>query len=279
MDITIKDNIRILILFILWIAAFFPIYPELIRDWLGHSDNSHAFIVPLIAAFFAWQRRKDLRSARIGGSAWGASILAISLIIYLLSYAGGIAFPARAAMVFSLFGLVWFCLGSEIIRILAFPILFLLFMVPVPYSFLSLVSMPLQLMATRVSATLIEYCSIPVYREGNMLYFVRTQLEVAEACSGIRSIMSLTMLSLVFCYFSREGWWRKALLVAAAIPIAMMANILRVTGTGILAHFYGDKVARGFLHEFSGLVVFAFGFMVLFAVFSLLNRIRPDDVD
>jgi exosortase len=181
-------------------------------------------------------------------------------------------------MVTSLFGLVWFCFGIGFIRILAFPICFLLFMVPVPSSLLSFVSMPLQLMATRISASLIGGCSIPVYREGNMLYFVETQLEVAEACSGIRSIVSLTMLSLVFCYLSRDGWLRKVLLVAAGIPIAILANIVRVTGTGVLAHFYGDRVARGFLHEFSGLVIFAFGFAMLFVVFSLLNRKKADDV-
>jgi exosortase len=133
-------------------------------------------------------------------------------------------------------------------------------------------------MATKVSAALIQNCSIPVYREGNMLYFVQTQLEVAEACSGIRSIMALTMLSLVFCYLSRDGWWRKALLIAAAVPIALLGNIVRVTGTGILAHFYGDQVAKGFLHEFSGLVVFAFGLVLLFAVFTVANKKKANDV-
>ncbi|MBV5339628.1 MAG: exosortase/archaeosortase family protein [Deltaproteobacteria bacterium] len=273
-----NDKIKIVILVLLWAAVFYPLYPELVREWLGNSDNSHAFIVPLISMYFVWQRKNALQLTPITTSLWGGGLLGVSLLLYVLSSAGGLAFPARIAMVTSLFGLVWFCLGKEFIQKLAFPIAFLLFMVPVPYSLISLVSTPLQLMATEVSAALIGKCSIPVYREGNMLYFMQTQLEVAEACSGVRSIMALTMISFVFCFLSRDGWWRRAVLVIAAIPIAIVANIFRVTGTGVLAHFYGDGVARGFLHEFSGIAIFIFGFAQLFAVFFLVNRKITNDI-
>ncbi len=158
-----------------------------------------------------------------------------------------------------------------------FPIVYLFFMIPLPGAVYDRIAFPLQLLATKIAGGVIQFCSIPVYREGNMLYFVHTQLEVAEACSGIRSIMALTMLSVIFAHLSGNGWWRKALLIFSAIPIAMLANILRVSGTGILAHFFGDKVARGFLHEFSGLAVFVFGLVLLFLVFHLLNRIGNSD--
>lgn len=273
-----KDKIKIAILLLLWGTVFYPMYPELVRDWFDNSDNSHACLVPLIALYLAWQKRGELQSTRIDSSVWGGVILAASLLTYVASYAGGAAFPARIAMISSLFGLTWFCLGSGFIRVLAFPLTLLFFMVPVPTSFIGFLAMPLQLMATRISATLIGYCSIPVYREGNMLYFLMTQLEVAEACSGIRSIMSLTMLSLLFGYMSGAGWWRKVLILGAAIPIAILANIVRVTGTGILAHFYGDKVAKGFLHEFSGLVIFVFGFALLLALFTMINRKKEDGI-
>lgn len=273
-----NDKLKIVMLVLLWGVVFYPLYPELIRDWLDKSDNSHAFIVPLISLYFVWQRKNELQLTPITTSALGGGLLVLSLLVYIVSSAGGVVFPARIAMVTSLFGLIWFCLGKEYMQKLTFPIAFLLFMVPLPYSFISLVSLPLQLMATDISAALIGSCSIPVYREGNMLYFIQTQLEVAEACSGIRSIMSLTMISLIFCYLSRNGWWRKAVLVMAAIPIAIVANIFRVTGTGVLAHFYGDGVARGFLHDFSGIALFAFGFASLFAVFFLINRGMTDDI-
>jgi len=273
-----QDKLKLLSLILLWAALFAPVYPDMVREWSDHSDNSHGFIVPFMAGYFAWERIKQLNSAAISSSWWGCAMLFLSLTLYLLSYAGGLAFPARVTIVLSLFGLVWCTLGSQIIRIMAFPILFLLFMIPVPYSLLSLVSAPLQLVATKISANLIGACSIPVYREGNMLYFVGTQLEVAEACSGIRSIMSLTMLAFAFASMSSSGWKSRAVLILSAIPIALVANMIRITGTGVLAHFYGDKVARGFLHEFSGIAIFAFGFIALLGVFKFINRKKCEDV-
>lgn len=273
-----SDKLKYLSLILLWTALFTPLYPGLVLDWSSHSDNSHGFIVPFMAGYFAWERVKQVNTMSVSSSWWGCLLLLLSLMIYLLSYAGGLVFPARVAMVLSLYGLIWFSLGSGIIRILMFPVLFLLFMIPVPYSLLSLVSAPLQLIATKISANVIESCSIPVTREGNMLYFVGTQLEVAEACSGIRSIMSLSMLAFAFANMSRAGWTGKMILVLSAIPIAMVANIVRISGTGILAHFYGDKVARGFLHEFSGIFIFAIGFVALLVVFKLINREKREDV-
>jgi len=275
---TRNDKIKIAVLLSLWALAFIPVYPELVSDWLSHSDNSHGFLVPLIAGYFVWQRKERLKSAPIGSSVLGGVLLFTALAVYAASSAGGLAFPARVALVLSLLGLIWCSLGTGFARILAFPVLFLLFMIPVPYSLLGTVSLPLQLMATKVSAALIQAGGIPVYRVGNMLFFVGTQLEVAEACSGIRSIISLTMLAFVFAAMLQGGWKKKAVLVVSAIPIAMLANIIRISGTGILAHFFGDKVARGFLHEFSGIAIFIFGFAVLLGVFAVLNRKKGEDV-
>lgn len=267
------DKRKFAVLLLVWAAVFSPVVPAMVGTWLNHSDNSHALLVPLIAMYFVWIKREELGRIEISGSAVGGLFLAGTLVVYLVSIVGGIAVFARLMIVFSLFGLLWSCMGWQVVRVLAFPLGFLVFMVPVPDSVLGMVSFPLQLLATKIAAGAIQFCSIPVYREGNMLYFVHAQLEVAEACSGIRSIISLTMLSVIFAHLSGNGWWRKALLIFSAIPIAMLANILRVSGTGILAHFFGNKVARGFLHEFSGLAIFVFGLVLLFLVFNLLNRI------
>ncbi|MBU5613491.1 exosortase A [Geomonas azotofigens] len=266
-----NDKIKLALLLMLWFVVISPVLPEMVREWSGHSDNNHGFLVPLIALYLVWQKKEELAGAGMESSRWGWVVLVAGLVSFLLSLAGGVAFTARVAVVISLLGLVWYCTGARWTKVLAFPVLFLLFMIPVPVSVIGMVSMPLQLMATKLSAQIIQHLSIPVYREGNMLYFVGTQLEVAEACSGVRSIMSLTMLGTIFAYMSRTGWGRRIALVLAAIPIAMAANILRITGTGVLANFYGDRVARGFLHEFSGLVVFAFGLAVLGVLYTLLN--------
>lgn len=278
-EATAREKVKLYLLIFLWVVLFLPIYPDMVREWLAQSDNSHGLIVPFVAGYFAWQRKDRLLSTRINSSWYGGVVLFLSLAVFILCYAGGLAFPSRVAFVFSLLGLIWFMLGNEITGILAFPILFLLFMIPVPYSLLSLVAGPLQLVATRISADIIGACSIPVIREGNMLYFVDTQLEVAEACSGIRSIMSLSMLAFAFASMSRDGWKSRIVLILSAIPIAMVANILRIAGTGVLANFFGDKVARGFLHEFSGIVLFLFGFVVLLGIFNLINRKKKSDAN
>lgn len=275
----LNKKIKLVILLLAWGIAFSPIIPDMVLSWFNHSDNSYALLVSLISLYFIWEKREQISQTAVQGSNIGWVILIVSLFIYIVSYTGGIAFFARLMFVSSLVGLLWSVLGTSMIRLLAFPLGFLFFMVPVPDTLLNMVAFPLQLLATKISGNLIQFCSIPVYREGNMLYFLQTQLEVAEACSGIRSIMALTMLSVIFAYMSSCGRWCRGFLALSAIPIAVIANILRISGTGVLAHFFGDIVARGFLHEFSGLAVFAFGLFILFLEFKLLNgRLRKSSL-
>ena len=259
----------------LWLLVFAPVVPAMVNIWLNHSDNSHAALVPIISLYLGWTKRRELAGVEISGSAWGGAFLVLCLTLYLLSCIGGLAFVSRLMIVGSLIALVWNCFGWPCLRVLAFPLGFLFFMVPVPEALLNLVSFPLQLQATKISTWVISLFSIPVYREGNMLYFSQTQLEVAEACSGIRSIVALTMLSVLLAYLANHNNWRyKLILVLCAIPVAMLANVLRISGTGILAHFFGDRVALGFLHDFSGLAVFVFGLAVMVFLFKLLDLTR-----
>jgi exosortase len=269
----LSNRTKLAILLALWATSFYPVYPGLLWSWFNHSNNSHGVLVPFITLYFIWQKRKDLRSAEISSSWWGMLILAVTLGFYLLGYLGGIALVMRLSLVSSICGLVLYVLGRQTFRILLFPLLFLFFMVPVPDSIETLIAFPLQLFATKVSAALIGFLSIPAYREGNMLYFAQTQLEVAEACSGIRSMISLTMLSVIFVYLTPRGWRVRIVILLSAIPIALAANILRVSGTGVLAHFFGSGVAVGFLHEFSGLAVFAFGIVILYLEYVLLSKL------
>ena len=260
-------------LLLIWAVAFAPVIPDMVDTWFRHSDNSHGVLVPLVSLYFLWLKRPEIAEIPIKGSPVGLALLLFFLLFYAASFIGGIAFFCRLMLVASLIALVWACLGTAMVRSLAFPLGFLFFMIPVPDTLLNMVSFPLQLLATQISVELISYCTIPVYREGNMVFLINAQLEVAEACSGIRSIMALTMISAIFAYITPGATWRRVVLVVAAVPIAFIANILRVTGTGILAHFYGDQVARGFLHDFSGFTVFFFGLVMLYALYEGLKRI------
>jgi exosortase len=268
------DGTKISLLIIAWAVVFYPVYPGLMEAWFGTSnaDNSYGILVPFISLYFIWKKKVDLQQAGSSSSAPGLIILIASLLFYVVSLAGGVAFLQRLMMVISLIGLILYLYGKDIFRILRFPLVFLFFMIPIPVSVVNMVSFPLQTYATIISSEIIQLCGIPVYREGHMLYFAQTQLEVAEACSGIHSISALLMLSVIFMHQCENSRTRKTIIILSSVVIAFIANIIRVSGTGILAHFFGAGVARGFLHEFSGMAVFGLGFAILFIEYKLLNR-------
>lgn len=270
-----KPNIiiKLSILLVIWVLIFVPVFPGLYDSWFRspNADNSYCALIPFISLYFIWTKRLEIRQSHISTSPLGLSILIGSLLIYLISYAGNIALIQRIMVVLSLNGLILYVSGKDTYKNMLFPLQFLFFMVPVPESVISIVSFPLQTYVTIISEKIILLCGIPVYREGHMLYFTQTQLEVAEACSGIRSISAMLMLAVIFAHNCRDSWYRRGIILMSSILIAFIANILRVSGTGILAYFFGAKIAKGFLHEFSGVVVFAFGFFMLLCVYSLLN--------
>ncbi len=266
------------VLLLLWALLFWPIIPELWDVWMFDSNNSHGILVPAIVAFLVWQRRKEISWSEANSSLWGFGLLVGSLLIYLVSLRAHIALTARLAMVTSLAGLVWWNLGGRIFRHLLFPLAFLAFMVPVPVSISGAVAFPLQLFATSASADVIRGIGIPVLHEGTMLYFAKASLEVVEACSGIRSMLAYLTLGVLFIHLAGNtiGRMGKAILLLSTIPLALFVNILRISGTGVLAQFFGGQVARGFLHEFSGMVVFAFGFVLFWLESLVLKRWMPN---
>lgn len=265
------------IVFLLWSVLFWPILPGLWDTWMVDADNSHGVLVPGIAAVLVWQRRHEIPWSAATPSLWGLATLAGSLVVYLMSLRAHLAFPAHLAMVGSLAGVVWWHLGTRLLRQLLFPIAFLLFMIPVPVSVAGVVTLPLQLFATSAAAVVIRAIGIPVLQEGTMLYFASASLEVTEACSGIRSMLAYLTLGTLFTYVAGDGIARigKAILLFSTIPLALLVNILRISGTGILATLFGEQIARGFLHEFSGLVVFAFGFALFWAQARLFRQWLP----
>jgi len=266
-------SIKFSILSILWAIVFIPVYPELLDTWLHSTNNSHGLLVPFISAFIIFKKKDKLKSTTLSSRKTGAVILIASMAIYVVSIIGAVAVVSRLMIVISLIGLVLYVLGDEVFKQIRFPLLLLFFMVPIPDSIYSLIAFPLQLFATKVSTFLIQAMGIPAYREGNMVYFLQTQLEVAEACSGLRSMVAFLMLGAIFAdAISKRSRLRSAILVISTVPLALGVNIIRVTGTGVLAHMYGERVARGFLHEFSGLLVFAMGFILLACEYLILDN-------
>jgi exosortase A len=257
---------------------YFRVAQGLVSDWIHLPDFSHGFLIPIVSVYFVYERRKEY-SAFSPSSHWtGLPLLLFGVILLLLGNLATEFFTMRFSMLVVLGGIVLFLLGKEFFKTLIFPILFLIFMIPIPSVLMDRITFPMQLFASKVAAKCLYLIGIPVLREGNIIQLANTSLEVAEACSGIRSLISLLALSVVFAYFSQKTTLKRVVLVLSTFPIAIIANAARVTGTGILAHRYGDKVAQGFFHGFSGWILFVVAFVCLFAVGGLLSRVRSNKV-
>ncbi len=261
------------------LASFVVLYrhvlAKLVTDWSTNENYSHGFLIVPIAAWFAWERRGRLADAPVRPSALGAVVVAGSLAVLLAGLLGAELFLTRISMIGVLAGGVLFLLGFEQLRILAFPILFLLLMIPIPAIVFNQIAFPLQLFASQAGAAGLSALHIPVLREGNIIVLASTTLEVAEACSGIRSLVSLLTLGIVYGYFTDPRGGVRVAIALATIPIAIAANAARVAGTGVAAHFVGSAAADGFFHTFSGWLVFVAAFAMLLAFQQALAWIVP----
>lgn len=256
--------------------VYYRIFVDLVHAWIVDGNYSHGFLIVPIAAYFAWERRALLMATPSRPSAWGLVVVLASLVVLAAGLLGSEFFLSRISLIGVLAGIVIQLFGWRHLRVLAFPLAFLLLMIPLPEIVFNRVSLPLQFVASRFGESIIDACGIPVLREGNVLILANTTLEVAEACSGIRSLVSLIALGLVFGYFADRRWWVRTTLVASAVPVAIVANGARVAGTGLLAYWIGPEAAQGFFHEFSGWIVFLVAFLLIFAIERLLRWLVPD---
>jgi exosortase len=248
---------------VVWL--YWAVVAGLVRQWASDGDYSHGFFVVPLAAFFAWERRDALRRAIRRPTVLGLVVLASSLLCYIAGLFGSELFLTRVSLIGVTAGLVLFIAGLEHARILAFPILFLLLMVPLPEILFTQITFPLQIVASRLGEAAIGASGIPVLREGNILYLPGRALEVAEACSGIRSLMTLLMLAIVLGYFTERRAAVRIAIAIAAVPIAVVANAIRVAGTGLTSYWVSPAAAEGFFHSFSGWIVFIVAFAGLLA--------------
>jgi exosortase len=245
---------------------YHSVLSSLVRQWASDDNYSHGFFVLPLAIFFAWERRHALAAVSPRPSLAGLGLIAISLALLIAGLLGVELFLTRISLVGTVAGIVLFVWGREPARILAFPLAFLLFMVPLPAIVFNQIALPLQLLASSVGEATIRLAGIPVLREGNVLKLPATSLEVVEACSGIRSLVSLTMVAVLLGYFTERGTRARVLIALSAVPIAIFANAIRVAGTGVAAQWIGPSAARGFFHTFSGWLMFVVAFLALVGV-------------
>lgn len=263
---------------VLLIAVYFPILRKLVVQWSTDDDVSHGFFVPVVAGYIAWQRREKLLSIEWKPAWWGISILLWAGLQAYLGMLGAELFLQRTAFLLSLLATLLILGGTALVRELAFPLLLLPFMIPLPTVVYNQITFPLQLFASTVAEKSLEVLNIPVLRDGNILELASQKLSVAEACSGIRSLLSLSFLSLVYAFFFDRKVWMRWVLLFATIPIAIIANSARVTLTGVFSEI-DPSLAEGFFHEAEGWVIFLVALVILVVVHQLINfvyrRLRP----
>jgi exosortase len=263
---------------VLLIAVYFPILSKLVAQWSTDDDVSHGFFVPVVAAYIVWQRREKLLSIEWKPAWWGVAILVWAGLQAYLGMLGAELFLQRTAFLLSLLGTLLILGGTALVRELAFPLLLLPFMIPLPTVVYNQITFPLQIFASTVAEKSLEVLNIPVLRDGNILELASQKLSVAEACSGIRSLLSLSFLSLVYAYFFDRKIWMRWVLLFATIPIAIIANSARVTLTGVFSEI-DPSLAEGFFHEAEGWVIFLVALVILVVVHQLINfvyrRLRP----
>ena len=250
---------------------YFTVLRKLGNDWWHDENYSHGLLIPFIIGFILWQERERFGVNPRPATWFGAIGVGASLFALWAGTAGAELFVQRVSLVVMLASVVIYFFGFRLLRVAAVPLMLLVLSIPIPQIIFNRIAFPLQLFASRCAVAAMSFFSIPVLRQGNVIELMPLgasepkKLAVVEACSGIRSLMTLVTLAMVYAYFTRpkddpatkgSALSRFAILVLAAVPIAILTNALRVSGTGVLAHYYGTRVADGFFHSFSGWVIY-----------------------
>jgi exosortase len=304
---TTKQILKVLAVATALVFAYASVLAKLGRDWWTDENYSHGLLIPFIIGFILWSQRDRFTRTITRPSAFagfGAVLLALAAL--WAGTAGAELFLQRTSLALMLAGIVLYFWGFSLLRLLIVPLFLLLLAIPIPSIIFNKIAFPLQLFASRCAVWAMSMFDIPVLRQGNVIELMplgareTKKLEVVEACSGIRSLMTLVTLAVVFAYFTHPrsngpdepgdpgssirtsvvdplkkfGFWRSAIIVLSAVPIAIFTNALRVSGTGVLARYYGTKVADGFFHSFSGWVIYVVAFLMLFGVGWILDRLQ-----
>ena len=264
--------LQAIVLLLLVAYLYHSILWQLVRHWWQDPNFSHGFFVPFFAGYVLWEKRKKLAALPVSPSFfWGLIIVTGSLCVLVVGVLGVELFLSRTSFIFLLAGLTIYFFGWQHFREAQFPWGSLFLMVPIPAIIFNQIAFPLQLLASKLASWLLAWMSVPVLREGNVLKLPAMTLEVVQACSGIRSLMSLVTLAVIYGCFMESRVIRRVILVLAAVPIAILANGLRVVGTGLLVHYWNPAKAEGFFHTFEGWVIFVLSLTMLFSFHGLMN--------
>jgi exosortase len=248
---------------------------NLVREWGANADSSYGFVLAAVALALLWRRRSVFTAGSERAEPLGLLVLVAGLLFYLAGQLSADVFATRVSLVMVAAGATVYCVGRGAIRPLAAPFLFLLIAIPLPALIVNSVTLPLQLVASRVAELTLTAVSVPVFREGNLLTLPSSTLEVAEACSGLRSLVSLGAIAVLLAWMLKRGALARALLVAATVPIAVLMNGLRIAATGVAVEHWGPALGKGGWHELAGWITFVASLAVLIGIQAALKGAPP----
>jgi exosortase len=262
------------LLALLIVVVYRSVLPAWVSDLWVDPNYSHGLLVPFVSGWLAYQRRAELTALRQQPANGAIILVALAIALMAIGLLAAEFFITRVSFLVLIAGVVAFVFGYAYLRVLALPLAFLLFMVPLPTLVFNAIAFPLQLFASQLAIIGLDTVGVPALREGNVIVLPHANLEVAEACSGLRSLVSLGATSVLFAVVSLRRLLPRIILVASSIAIAVLTNGARVVGTGVLAYHYGQSVAEGFFHEFSGWVVFMTALCCLAGEAAALGRLE-----
>ncbi|MEI9978120.1 MAG: exosortase A [Edaphobacter sp.] len=263
------------VLGVLLTILYWRVAIKLVYDWYAIPDYSHGFLVPFFSIYLLWEKRKTLSAIPAKPTWAGIPLILLGLAVLILGVYGVELFTSRISFVILLAGIVWTLLGRTMLRAVLFPLMVLILAIPFPAIVFNQITFPLQLLASRIASDILPWLGVPTLHEGNVIELPVMKLEVAEACSGIRSLMSLFTLAVFYGYFLERSTARRVILALASIPIAVTANVARIVGTGLCVQYWDPDKALGFFHEFSGWVMFVVSLVCLYLVHRVMRLIPP----
>lgn len=257
----------------LTVILYAPVLKNLVGDWWNNPDYGHGFLVPVFSGYVLWREREKWLHTEIRPNNFGLLVMLGAVVILLGGSLGAELFTTRISLLILLAGMTLFLAGWKMLRAVSLPLAFLILMIPLPVLIYNQITFPLQLLASRFATFWLELVRVPVLREGNVLILPNYSLEVVEACSGIRSLMTLLTLAIAYGYLVERRRWVRYALAILMVPIAIVSNAIRIMGTGVLTFHFGPKAAEGFFHEFSGWIIFLAALVLMFFCHWILRHI------
>jgi exosortase len=258
--------------FVLLLVVYAYVVYVMVREWATVEEMGHGFFVPVVSGYIVWQQRQQIQQIPMKTNWWGVLPIIGGFGLLICGTFGADFFLTRVGFLSTFIGTILTVCGTAMLRQIAFPLLLLLFMIRIPLFIYSQITFPLQLFASYVAEVILTALGIPVLREGNILELQSQRLSVVEACSGIRSLLSLSFLSLVYGYFFDRKPWMRWVLLVSSIPIAIGANAGRVAITGIVSEYRKDLV-EGVYHTFEGWVIFMIAIVALIILHQIINAV------